>query len=211
MAITPQTILSDVQSGAVDILTSVAKVDVVAVLAQNTTTDVTTGQVNTVFAQVFSGARPIKATVKETAKVMDYPVETGATYSDYRISNPTEIELPCLIAQADYGTAYQAIRNAWRNATLLSVQTRTGTYQNMIIADLPHEEDAEMFTSISILLKLREVILIAPASIAAQPMLANYAPASPQNSMTVNAGLLAGIAAPTSVLSYFHASSVWRL
>jgi hypothetical protein len=176
-----------------------SRIDVVAVLDQDT------------LQQVFEGARPMKAMVRETAMVMKYPVETGATLSDHRISNPTEIEMTFVIPSEQYAVAYQDIRNAWVNATKLSVQTRTGTYQNMIIADMPHEEDPDSFNTVTQHIRFMEVIYAAPASIAQPSGLANYQPADPQYAMTVNRGLLTGITAPAGILSYFSASSIWGL
>src|ERR1700744_6114605 len=105
--LTPASILSDA-SLVGGLLTTISKVDVVQVLNQQTNT------------QIFSGARPVKAEVRETARVMDYPVETGVILSDHRISMPTEIALTCIIPASQYSIAYVAIRNAWLAPTLLS-------------------------------------------------------------------------------------------
>lgn len=194
--ITPASVISDALT--VNNFTSrKSKVDVVAVLDQGT------------LQQVFSEARPLKAHVRETATVMKYPVETGAIISDHRISNPTEIEFVCIIPEAAYSSAYPAIRNAWQNATLLSVQTRTGTYKNMIIGDMPHEEEPDMFNAITQFIKFVEVIYVAPASIAAPGKLANFVPKNPAYNSTVNSGLLSSVTVGTSALSYFHAGTVW--
>lgn len=194
--ITPQTILSNATVG-LNLLTSVAKIDIVGVLDQET------------LQQVFPQARPMKATVRETAKVMDYPVETGVTLSDHRISNPTEIELITIINSDSYESAYQAIRNIWKNATLLSVQTRTGTYRNMIISDMPHEEDPDMFNAITQAIRFREVIMVVPSSIAASGSIANYAPRNPVDQSMQPRGLLSAITAAGTALSYFNAISIW--
>jgi len=196
--LTPASIISDASLVA-GLLTTLTKTDVVQVIDQQTLT------------QVFSGARPLKAEVKEYAKVMDYPVETGVTLSDHRISLPTEITLPCIIPSSQYSTAYVAIRNAWQSAKLLSVQTRTGTYKNMIIAELPHEEDAELYTAITIFIKMREVIMVAPSSTAPAGTTSNFSPANPKNSTNVNSGLISAINLATSGLSYLHAATVFGI
>jgi hypothetical protein len=193
--LTPQGILSDVQLVA-GLLTNVSKVDVVQVLNQQTA------------AQIFSGARPVKAEVRETARVMDYPVETGVTLSDHRISMPTEIILTCIIPAAQYSIAYPAIRNAWNAPTLLSVQTRTGTYRNMIIAELPHDEDTDLFNAVTITIKLREVIMISGISTAAYGPNTNFIPANPALQTTVQNGLLAATNLVGSGLSYLHSATV---
>lgn len=196
--ITPSAILSNVLTAA-NLLTSISNVDVVAVLDQES------------LQQIFPNARPLEAEVRETARVMDYPVETGAILSDHRVINPTEINIPFLISQDYYSSAYEAIRNAWLNATKLSVQTRTGTYRNMIISDIPHREDAEQANAITIFVRLREVIFVAPSSVATPDDLANYSPRDPVNNLPVDRGLIFGIEAVSGVLSYFRALSVWGL
>lgn len=195
MAITPSSAISNLATLA-GFLTSSKRVDVVQILNQQT------------MQQIFAVARPMKATVKETAKVMQYPVETGSTLSDNRVSNPTEIEMALFIPASGYSTVYPQMRNAWLQPTLLSVQTRTGTYKNMIIADMPHEEDPDMFSAIMMHVRFKEVIMIAPSSTAASPVLNNYSPASPQDATTQNQGLISGIASASSLLSYFHAATV---
>lgn len=193
--LTPASILSNLASG-LSLLGSVARLDVVAILDQES------------LQQIASGARPVKAAVRETARVMDYPVETGAILSDHKISNPTEVELICIIPQEEYQTAYQEIRNAWVNATLLSIQTRTGTYRNMIISDMPHEEDPEMFTAVTQAIRFREIIFFAPNSIAPPGALANYSPRNPVQQSIVNRGLLSPSTAVGAALSYFRAASI---
>ena len=197
--ITPASILSGATTIG-NLLANNSNIDVVQVLDQTT------------MQQVFAGARPVKATVRETARVMDYPVETGVVLSDHRISNPTEIELVCIIQSSQYSSAYPAMRAAWQNATLLSVQTRLGTYKNMIIADLPHEEDAEMFSAVTQTIKLREVIYIVPSSVGAPNLLSNYSPRNvAANSITISSGILSATTAAGSALSYFHAATVFGI
>lgn len=194
--ITPVSLLSGA-STLNNLLTNALKIDVVAVLNQDS------------LQQVFANARPLKAIVKETAKVMEYPVETGAVISDHKVNNPTEIEMLFIIPSDAYSTAFQEIRNAWLNATMLSVQTRVGTYRNMIIADRPHEEDPEMFNAITQSIRFKEVLFVAGSNIAEQSNLQNYEPIDPQNAQTVNRGLLTAITSAGSGLSYFNALSVW--
>jgi hypothetical protein len=121
-----------------------ASADVVAIFDQN-------------FNQLFVTARPIKATVKEDSKVMEHPLETGATVVDHTIILPVEIEIAIIPTRGEYRDVYQRIRQAYKKRDLLVVQTKTGVYENQIIQSLPHEEDPEQFDTIAIGLKLREV------------------------------------------------------
>lgn len=191
--ITPSAVVSDVLT-AQNLILGSSNVDVNAVLNQET------------MQQVFAEARPIKATVRETARVMNYPVETGAILSDHKIINPTEIEMIFAIASDFYASAYQAIRNAWNASTLLSVQSRTGTYRNMIISDMPHEEEPDTFNMITQFVKFREVIFVAPASVAKSNGLSNFAPANPQYASLVNRGLIGAETSALSAASYLKAA-----
>ncbi len=196
--ITPDTVLSGIQQVG-NLLIKTSRVDVIQVINQET------------LLQIFSGARPMKAGVRETLRVMNYPVETGAILSDHKINNPTEITLDTIIPASEYASAYPQVRNAALNATLLSVQTRLGTYRNMIISDYPHEEEPDMFTAVAMTIKLQEVIFAAPTSIAAQGQLANYAPANPENTAVANSGLIGALVTPATILGYLHAGSVWGI
>ena len=117
--------------------------------------------------QVFAQARPLKATVRETSKVMYHPAETGVQLADHHIIDPKEIDLPMMIAQDNYASMYQQIKDAFINSTLLCVQTRTDFYTNMIVANMPHEETPDIYDQITLALHLKEILFIAPNTIAA--------------------------------------------
>ena len=124
--------------------------------------------------QMFQNARPMKATIRETSRVMEHPVESGVVLADHHIINPIEIDLPLVVTSSstgligtllgtlaqNYAATYAQIRQAFLNATPLAVKTRVGTYNDMIIADMPHEEDPEMFDVITIALHLKQVIYV---------------------------------------------------
>lgn len=113
------------------------------------------------FQQVFATARPIKASVKEDSKLMEHPVETGATITDFSIILPVEIELSIIAAGVDeYRAVYGRIRQAFKNRDLFTVQTFTGLYQNQLIQAMPHEEDPALADAIAIALKLKEVQIV---------------------------------------------------
>lgn len=152
-----------------DTLIPHAAVDTVAVYDQN-------------FRQVFPRARALKAVVKEDAKVMEHPVETGAIITDHRIILPIEIELSFILQSEDYLDTYRAIKQYFLNATLLVVQTRSGTYQNQLIASMPHEEDPEQFDTLMMAVNLKQVQFVTPQF--------NVRPRRPSNSTTSDRGNL---------------------
>ena len=146
------------------------------------------------FRQVFGQARPLKASVNETAKAMEHPVESGATITDFRIINPVEINLMMILLPASYRDAYGTIKQFFLNSTLLTVQTKTGTYTNMMITQIPHEEDPNLFDTITLALSLKEVILVEAQYGTLPPQVV----ASPKDTTTVDKGQTNPTAVPAT-------------
>lgn len=112
---------------------------------------------NAQLAQVFAAARPMRALVRDTASFPKQPLESGATFSDNRIFNPVEIELSMILTPATVADTYAQMREAYQSSTPLSVQTRVRTYENMYIEGLPFDSTPEVFDTIAVSLRLREV------------------------------------------------------
>ena len=193
--VTPQAVVQDIQTVA-GFFTATKKVDVVQIL------DSTTGK------QVFQAARPLNASIRECSKGLHYPIETGAVLTDSIIVEPTEIQMDMLLQQGGYATVYPQIRNGRLAGTLYTVQTRTGTYKNMYIEEMPHEETSEMMSAIKIHLKFLEALFVAPSTNGTTQIQNNFSPAKPQDANTKLQGLLAGVNAASSVLSWAHAATV---
>lgn len=196
---TPPAILNDIIFG-INLLTGSLKIDVVGIFD------------GTSLQQVFTDARPVKAFVREQNKVMDYPVETGVTLSDHKVQLQKVIELSLVIPAAAYSSTYQQIAGAAMNATLLTVQTRAGVYPNMIIEAYPHEEDPAMYDAITMAIRFREVLFVAPVSIAQPNAPVGYSPIDPVFNDTVRRGQQAisqVIALPAAVLGYVRTLSAW--
>jgi hypothetical protein len=142
----------------------------------------------TSFTQVFSHARPIRAEVLETSKVMQHPVETGVMLADHHIINPMRINIQFMLSSQFYSTDYEQMRNSFINASKLNIQTKTAVYNNIIIADMPHQETPDVFDSIILNVAFQEVIYITPVSVSPAPAPANYSPQNPVNANTVQTG-----------------------
>ena len=110
--------------------------------------------------QLFQLARPIKAVVVEDSKAMEHPVEDGSTITDHRVILPVEIELSFILASEEYRDVYQQIRELFYRADLLTVQTRTGSYPNMLITKMPHEETTDLADGTTLAMTLRETIIV---------------------------------------------------
>lgn len=149
----------------------------------------TVGIFDSSLQQVFINARPLKAEIKETSTVMSHPVETGVVLSDNHIINPVEINILLFVGAQNYASMYGQIKQAFVSATLFSVQTRTGGYQNMIIADMPHTEEVEIYNGVVIAVHMKQVLYVQPISVSSVMNPANFSPTDPLNSNTVQAGI----------------------
>lgn len=197
--ITPQVAIADAILG-LNLITGTLNADVVAVLNQET------------FRQLFPGARPGKAFIRESSKVMEHPVETGAMLGDHRIIDPRTIEMVMIVDAADYAGAFQQIRSAWLNNLLLIVQTKAAVYKNMIIQNLPREEDPEKFDITTISLQMKEIIFAVPGGVSSTSSVSYYSPADPLNQSNAPRGLQSAILNPTAaLLSLIHAAGVWGI
>ncbi len=123
--------------------------------------------------QVFQGARPLRVSVAESAKLMAHPLEDGSNIVDHRIVLPIGVSLSVILRANDYRETYQEIRRIFRRSTRLTIQTKTDTYPNLYLQDIPHEEDPALFDTITMILQFIEtqiavvqVLALPPAAVA---------------------------------------------
>lgn len=126
---------------------------------------------NADFRQVFQFARPMNARVRPRSHILDHPLETGEPVSDHKVVLPVEIDLMLMATAENYRDVYAEIASLFATSELLSVQSRASTYENMVIAEMPHEERPDLFDVLPISLRMRAIKFVAAE--------ANYAPADP--------------------------------
>jgi len=112
------------------------------------------------FKQFCALSRPMNCRVTEPTKNMEHPVESGSVITDHRVILPVEIEMSLVMDADSFADQYAQLRTAMKNATLLYVHTRTSVYGNMIITDMPHDENPDQYDTIAVSLRLKEVILV---------------------------------------------------
>lgn len=148
--------LTDVLTGAVSLGRSLIRptraIDVVAVLGPG-------------FSPLFQNMRPLTAEVRETADLMEHPIETGSVIADHIVFDPIEIMLPVVVVgELEYRSTYAILKSTFRAGTILTVMTRTGLYSNMVIMEIPHEETPAAFNAVAIRVLLREAMMVTPKS-----------------------------------------------
>lgn len=144
--------LSPLQVAGRAVQISSRAVDVVAILGAG-------------YVPLFASARPLSATIFETADLMEHPIENGAVISDHLVVNPIEIAIPLVcIGDANYRTLFPLMRTYFRSGLKVTVMTKAGAYFDMVIIDLPHEETPAAFNAINIAVRLREAIVVTAQS-----------------------------------------------
>lgn len=108
--------------------------------------------------QLFPQARALRVETTPEAKLMEHPLETGATIVDHRVVLPLVVTLSMILASQDYAAVFNQIRDLFGRGELLTVQTRVGSYPNMVIEKIPHEETEAIFDGVTLTLTLREAL-----------------------------------------------------
>lgn len=139
------------------------------------------------FQQVFPKARIMKPIVKESAKGMEHPVESGTVKTDHVVINPVEIELPVIVRAPDLEDTYQTIKQYFLKSTTVMIQTKTSLYEDMYITDMPHEEDPDMFDAVAIAISFKQILV-------ATTEITKIVPKDPVNIPTVNRGVQSPVA-----------------
>ena len=109
--------------------------------------------------QVAKNARAIKATVRQEAKLMEHPLEDGSTISDHKVIQPVSIDLSVVTQGGTAKNVYDELVKRFKSADLLTVMTKVGVYDGMVIEAMPHDETPDMMDEVTIAVRLKEVKL----------------------------------------------------
>lgn len=121
--------------------------------------------------QLFADANIMHGAISEKATFFRHPLENGRNLVDHRIIDPVTIELHLILSDrisvlrgltgGDFATRaadiYNQIRDIYLAGTLLSIQTRVGTFRNQVIQAMPHEESSDMFDGIALAFNTSEI------------------------------------------------------
>jgi len=109
--------------------------------------------------QVFAGARPLKASIEESSKLMVHPREDGSTQIDHKIDLPIAIQVSVILESETYRDVYADLRQAKIEGRQLTVQTKTFTHENMFIEAIPREEDPKYFSTITMVIRMVQAFI----------------------------------------------------
>lgn len=110
------------------------------------------------FEQLFPFAASMRLQINPTSKIPQHPLETGETRIDTRIAMPIDGQL-LLIPDLDYAEPadiYAQVQTAYNAGKLMTLVCKAGTFENMFISAMPHDESPDMADNIQIILRLSE-------------------------------------------------------
>ncbi len=108
------------------------------------------------FQQLFVAAQPMRMTVREIKRPTKFVVEDGSTRSDHVVTEAVEISIDLFIGDEDARNGYEQIKQAWSDNRLVTAQGKVGSYNSMLIAEIPHDESPEYGMGIAMPMRLVE-------------------------------------------------------
>jgi hypothetical protein len=113
------------------------------------------------FDVLFAGANIMGLDVSDEKKYTQFQVEDGSSRSDHSIKLPILINATMMIGD-DTRVIFERLRQAYLDDRLLVIQTRTASYESMLIEAIPHSETIDNLLGISISIRFVEWRTVAP-------------------------------------------------
>ena len=132
---------------------------------------------------LWTGSDIMDVSVKETSTPTKYAVEDGTNRNDHIIYNPTEIAMRFTIA-GDVSQLFNAIKQTYTDRALVTVQTRTDVYADMIVTGIPQDQSGASMDAVMLDISLSEWREVVPE----YGELTQSRVAKPEQSSTVKRG-----------------------
>lgn len=113
------------------------------------------------FETLFASAHPMRVSVTEAKRATKFAVEDGSERSDHVVRELAEIQIDFLLAD-DTRNEFESLRQAFEQNKLLTVQTKVGSYESMLIVAMPHDETPELGMAINVPIRMQEWIEVKP-------------------------------------------------
>jgi len=138
------------------------------------------------FPGVFS---VIDVEVTESSRAFTQPLEDNTVIIEHKVIDPVEVKLSVLLNSEEYQSGYAFFKTLFIASSEVVIKTKATLYERMILIDMPHDENAEVFDTIILNLSFREVI-------EASSITTSFVPANADDSSTVNVGRTVPVATP---------------
>lgn len=138
---------------------------------------------NETLQPLWLGSDIMDVQVQETSTVTKYKVEDGTNRNDHIVHNPTEIMMRFTLA-GEVSQLFNAIKQTYTERALVTVQTRTDVYADMIVTDIPQEQAGAAMDAVTLDVRLSEWREVVPE----YGELTQARVAKPEQSSTVKRG-----------------------
>lgn len=138
---------------------------------------------NDTLEELWVGSDIMRVSVNESSKATRYAVEDGTSRNDHVIQNPVEITMNIVLA-GEVARLFQLLKQTYLERNLITIQTKTDVYTNMLVEEIPHEQDAGMTDGVTVDVRFVEWREVAPE----YGELTMSSVANPNQSDTVNRG-----------------------
>lgn len=105
--------------------------------------------------ELWEGSDIMSVSVSETSKATRYAVEDGTNRNDHVIKNPVEISINMMLV-GKIAQLFQLLKQTYLEHKLVTVQTKTDVYTNMLVEGIPHEQDTGMTDGVTVNVKMVE-------------------------------------------------------
>lgn len=138
---------------------------------------------NETLQPLWTGSDIMDVQVQETSTATKYKVEDGTNRNDHIVHNQTEIMMRFTLA-GEVSQLFNAIKQTYTNRDLVTVQTRTDVYADMIVTDIPQEQSGAAMDAVTLDIRLSEWREVVPE----YGELTQAKVAKPEQSSTVKRG-----------------------
>ena len=138
---------------------------------------------NETLQPLWLGSDIMDVQVQETSTVTKYKVEDGTNRNDHIVHNPTEIMMRFTLA-GEVSQLFNAIKQTYTNRDLVTVQTRTDVYADMIVTEIPQDQTGAATDAVALDIRLSEWREVVPE----YGELTQARVAKPEQSSTVKRG-----------------------
>ena len=132
---------------------------------------------------IWTGSDIMDVQVQETSTVTKYKVEDGTNRNDHIVHNPTEIVMRFTLA-GKVSQLFNAIKQTYTERALVTVQTRTDVYADMIVTEIPQDQTGAAMDAVTLDIRLSEWLEVVPE----YGELTQAKVAKPEQSSTVKRG-----------------------
>jgi len=108
---------------------------------------------------IFTNTNILNIDIKDSKTITKYQVEDGTTKNDHIYENALEIEIALLLAKSSQDEnleQFTKILSYYKNNKAVIIQSNMNVYENMIIEEIPHCENKDIFDGATINMKLSQ-------------------------------------------------------